>query len=131
VWSVQCAKDIVVWSAEKWSKKKALHIRRSALYMEILTMCCIAMVFLDWMHFHILLHIVYLMHSTSPCISCYSSIELGNGLIDHFLVCLDNGDIEALESYQYELGSDFLHELHGICDINIYLSKMHCLHLQM
>jgi hypothetical protein len=40
------------------------------------------------------------------------------------LVCLDNGDIEALESYELELGSDFLYELHGIHDINIYLSKM-------
>jgi hypothetical protein len=74
--------------------------------------------------FQILLHIIYLMHSTPSLHLCYSSIELGNGSIHHFLVCLVDKDIDALESYQYELGSYFLHELHQIHDINIYLSKM-------
>jgi hypothetical protein len=54
----------------------------------------------------------------------YSSTELRNGLIDHFLACLENGNIEALESYQYELASDFLYQLHGIHDVSTYLSKM-------
>ena len=27
----------------------------------------------------------------------YSSTELSNGLIDHFLVCLENGSVEALK----------------------------------
>jgi hypothetical protein len=54
----------------------------------------------------------------------YSSIEIQNGLIDHFLVCLRNGDVEALESYQYELASDFLYQLHIIRDVETYLSKM-------
>ena len=30
----------------------------------------------------------------------YSSTELRNGLIDHFLACLKNGYVEALDSYQ-------------------------------
>jgi hypothetical protein len=59
-----------------------------------------------------------------PVHLCYSSIELGNGSIDCFLVCLNNIDIDALESYQYEIGSNFMHELHQIRDINIYISKM-------
>jgi hypothetical protein len=54
----------------------------------------------------------------------YSSTELCNGLIDHFLACLHNGNVEALESYQYELASDFLYQLHGIHDVDTYLSKM-------
>jgi hypothetical protein len=54
----------------------------------------------------------------------YSSTELRNGLIDHFLACLENGNVEALESYQYELASDFLCQLHGIHDVSTYLSKM-------
>jgi hypothetical protein len=62
--------------------------------------------------FHVLLHFRY------------SSIELKNGLIDHLFVCLDNKDIEALKSYQFDLGSNFLYKLHGIHEINIYLSKM-------
>jgi hypothetical protein len=47
-----------------------------------------------------------------------------NGLIDHFLSYLENGNIEALERYQYELASDFLFQLHGIHDVSMCLSKM-------
>jgi hypothetical protein len=54
----------------------------------------------------------------------YSSIELRNGLIDHFLFCLNNGDVEALQSHQYELAYDFLYQLHGIHDVQTYLHKM-------
>jgi hypothetical protein len=55
---------------------------------------------------------------------CYSSTDLRNGLIDYILGCLKNGDIEALESYEYELESDFLLQLHGIHDVTTYFSKM-------
>jgi hypothetical protein len=54
----------------------------------------------------------------------YSSTELRNGLIDYFLSCFKNGDVEALESYEYELESDFLRQLHGIHDVATYFSKM-------
>jgi hypothetical protein len=54
----------------------------------------------------------------------YSSTDLRNGLIDYFLGCLKNGDVEALESYEYELESDFLRQLHGIHDVQMYFSKM-------
>jgi hypothetical protein len=62
--------------------------------------------------FHVLLHF------------CYNSTKLWNGLIDHFLVCLSNGDAEELESYQYELASDFLYQLHRIHDVETYFSKL-------
>jgi hypothetical protein len=45
-------------------------------------------------------------------------------LIDYFLGCLKNGDVEALELYEYELASDFLLQLHGIHDVTMYFSKM-------
>ena len=54
----------------------------------------------------------------------YSSTKFPNGLIDHFLACLENGNVEALESYQYELAFDFLCQLHGIHDVATYFSKM-------
>jgi len=54
----------------------------------------------------------------------YSSTELCNGLIDYLLTCFKNGDAEALQSYEYELESDFLRQLHGIHDVATYFSKM-------
>ena len=33
----------------------------------------------------------------------YTSNELRNALIDHFIFCLKNNDVEAIQSYQYEL----------------------------
>jgi hypothetical protein len=54
----------------------------------------------------------------------YSLTRLRNGLIDYFLTCFKNGDVEALQSYEYELESDFLRELHGIHDVTTYFSKM-------
>jgi hypothetical protein len=50
----------------------------------------------------------------------YSSTDMPNGLIDYFLGFLENGDVEALESYQYELASDFLCQLHGIHDVTTH-----------
>jgi hypothetical protein len=55
---------------------------------------------------------------------CYSSTDLHNGLIDYFLGCLKNGDVEELELYEYELEYDFLQQLHGIHDVTTYFSKM-------
>jgi hypothetical protein len=46
------------------------------------------------------------------------------GLIDYFLGCLKNGNAKALESYEYELESYFLQQLHGIHDVATYFSKM-------
>ena len=54
----------------------------------------------------------------------YSSTDLCNGLIDYLLGCLKNGTVEALESYEYELESDFILKLHGIHDVTTYFSKM-------
>jgi hypothetical protein len=54
----------------------------------------------------------------------YSSTELCNGLIDYFLTCFTNGNVEALQSYEYELESDFLRQLHGIQNVTTYFSKM-------
>ena len=54
----------------------------------------------------------------------YLSTELRNGLIDYFLTYFKNGDAEALQSYEYELESDFLRQLHGIHDVVTYFSKM-------
>jgi hypothetical protein len=45
-------------------------------------------------------------------------------LIDYFLACLKNGDAEALKSYEYELESNFLRQLHGIHDVAMYFSNM-------
>jgi hypothetical protein len=92
--------------------------------MVALTWFCIAMGFLDWMHSRILLGIAFSIHSRFYCIFWYSSTELRNGLIDYFLACFENGDVEALQSYEYELESDFLRQLHGIDDVATYFSKM-------
>ena len=54
----------------------------------------------------------------------YSLTDLRNGSIDYFLGCLENGDVEALELYQYELAFDFLFQLHGIHYVSTYFSKM-------
>ena len=55
----------------------------------------------------------------------YSSIELRNGIIDHFLNCLQQNDTEQKESYQYELDPIMLYQLHGIHDVDTYLRRMH------
>jgi hypothetical protein len=54
----------------------------------------------------------------------YSSIDMYHGMIDHFLLCLHNGNVDALESFQCELAFDFPYQLHGIHDVGMYLSKM-------
>jgi len=51
----------------------------------------------------------------------YTSNELWNGLIEHFFF-LNNNDVEAIESYEYELAPDFLYEIHiavhGYCKLS-------------
>jgi hypothetical protein len=42
---VQSTQDTIMQNVEKWSKKKSPHISNSALYMEMLTICYIAIVF--------------------------------------------------------------------------------------
>ena len=54
----------------------------------------------------------------------YSSIELRNGIINHFLNCLQRNDTKAKVSYQYELDPVILYQLHGIHDVDTYLHKM-------
>jgi hypothetical protein len=54
----------------------------------------------------------------------YSLVELCHGMVDHFLLSLNHGNVDALESFQYELASDFLYQLHDIHDVGVYLSKM-------
>ena len=54
----------------------------------------------------------------------YSSIELRNGIIDHFLNCLQQNDTKAKESYQYELDPIMLYQLHRIHDVDTYFRKM-------
>jgi hypothetical protein len=60
----------------------------------------------------------------------YSSIELSNGLIDYFLTCFKNGNVEALQSYEYKLESDYLRQLHGIMMWLCIFQRCGCLHLQ-
>jgi hypothetical protein len=45
-------------------------------------------------------------------------------MIYHFLVCLHNGNVDALESFQYELASEFLYQFHGINDVGMYVSNI-------
>ena len=55
---------------------------------------------------------------------CYSSIELHHALVDKLIFFLHNGNIYALESFQYEFVLEFLYQLHGIHDVCTCLSKM-------
>lgn len=57
----------------------------------------------------------------------YTSTKLRNGTMDHFLMCLEQGHIEALESFNYELAPNFQYHLHGICDIKTYLRRIRLL----
>lgn len=62
--------------------------------------------------FYLLLH----MH--------YTSLELRNGIIDHFINRLELNDDEALFSYKHELDAKVLYEMHGLNDIDTYLRRM-------
>ena len=54
----------------------------------------------------------------------YTSIELREGVIQHFEVCLPKKDREALVSYQHELNKYSLMEMHNVNDPKIYLQRM-------
>ena len=62
--------------------------------------------------FHVLLH------------NRYTSIELRNGAIQHFKYCLQTNDKEALVSYQHELNTYSLMEMHNVNDPEVYLEQM-------
>ena len=51
----------------------------------------------------------------------YTSIELREGIIQHFEVCLAKKDREALVSYQHELNKYSLMEMHNVNDPKKYL----------
>lgn len=51
----------------------------------------------------------------------YTSLELHNGIIDHFINRLELNDAEALFSYKHELDAQALYEMHGLNDIDTYL----------
>ena len=54
----------------------------------------------------------------------YTSIEIREGTINHFHVCLECGDLAALESLQTDLAVDYLQDLHSILDVDEYLDRM-------
>ena len=54
----------------------------------------------------------------------YTSIEIREGTINHFCVCLEYGDLAALESLQADLETDYLQDLHSISDVDEYLECM-------
>ena len=46
----------------------------------------------------------------------YTSIEIREGIIEHFRACLQKRDEKAIESYQVELNSHSLMEMHKLTD---------------
>ena len=51
----------------------------------------------------------------------YTSIELREGVIQYFKYCLEKNDQEALASYQHELNTYSLMEMHNVNDREVYL----------
>ena len=54
----------------------------------------------------------------------YTSTEIREATINHFLVCLECGDLAALESLQIDLAVDYLKDLHSVLDVDEYLDRM-------
>ena len=54
----------------------------------------------------------------------YTSIEIRERVIEHFRACLQKRDEKAIESYQVELNSHSLMEMHKLTDPKVYLNKM-------
>ena len=54
----------------------------------------------------------------------YTSIEIREHTVNHFLVCLECGDLAALESLQTDLATDYLQDLHSISSVDDYLDRM-------
>ena len=51
----------------------------------------------------------------------YTFIELREGVIQQFKYCLEKNDQEALASYQHELNTYSLLEMHNVNDLDVYL----------
>ena len=51
----------------------------------------------------------------------YTYIELREGAIQHLKYCLENNDQEALASYQHELKTYSMMEMHNVNDPDVYL----------
>ena len=54
----------------------------------------------------------------------YTATEIREGIIEHFRACLEKQDEEAIRSYELELNSNSLIEMHNVNDPEIYLDKM-------
>jgi len=54
----------------------------------------------------------------------YTATEIRQGIIEHFRACLEKQDEEAIRSYELELNSNSLIEMHNVNDPEIYLDKM-------
>ena len=54
----------------------------------------------------------------------YTHIEPREGAIQHFKYCLEKNDQEALASYQHELNTYSLMEMHNVNDPEVYLEQM-------
>ena len=54
----------------------------------------------------------------------YMSIELREGTIEYFKSCLEKQDPEAIASYENELNTCSLMEMHGVNDREVYLHRM-------
>ena len=52
------------------------------------------------------------------------SIELREGTIEYFKSCLEKQDPEAIASYENELNTCSLMEMHGVNDREVYLHRM-------
>lgn len=54
----------------------------------------------------------------------FASLHIREGIVTYFKECLDNKDPDALHSMDTELNIDFLKELHGVDNSQIYLERM-------
>ena len=54
----------------------------------------------------------------------YTSTKIREGTIEHFIAYFQKQDTEAIASYQLELNSDLLIEMHNISELEEYLNKM-------
>ena len=54
----------------------------------------------------------------------YTSIEIREAIVNHFRICLDQNDPDALLSMHTDLAVEYLSELHGIENVDVYLTRM-------
>ena len=60
----------------------------------------------------------YLLHNK------YTSTKLQKGTIDYYMSCLQRGEKDAIDSYNLELNSQTLYDLHKVTSIASYLHRM-------